>query len=116
MKAYLPSILAAGLGLLAGFLMARGNEAGRRKVQDLAPASAKSRPQLAPERTTTGRLPKIEHRLSALLTLDRGRLNRDETDRKLMAASHGELKTLLAGLISIGMKRSSDVMAAISLT
>lgn len=111
MKAHLPSILAVGLGLLAGFLMARGNEAGRSEVQELAPASVKSRSQQVPEKINTARLPKIEHRLSALLTLDRGRLNRDETDRKLMAASHGELKSLLAGLIGLDKSQPSlDVL------
>jgi hypothetical protein len=111
MKAHLPSILAAGLGLLAGFLMARGNEASRSEVRELAPASTKSRSQQVPERDSTVRLPKVEHTLSALLTLDRGRLNRDETDRKLMAASHGELKTLLAGLIGLDKSQPSlDVL------
>lgn len=111
MKAHLPSILAAGLGLLAGFLMARGKETGRSEVQELAPASVKSRSQQVPEKINTARLPKIEHRLSALLTLDRGRLNRDETDRKLMAASHGELKSLLAGLIGLDKSQPSlDVL------
>jgi hypothetical protein len=111
MTAHLPSIFAAGLGLLAGFLMARGNEAGRSEVRELAPASTKSRPQQVPEKDSTVRLPKVEHTLSALLTLDRGRLNRDETDRKLMAASHGELKTLLAGLIGLDKSQPSlDVL------
>lgn len=110
MKAHFPSILAAGLGLLAGFLMAHGNKAVGSAFPDLAPATAKAPRQKAPERTTTDRLPKIEHTLSALLTLDRGRLNRDETDRKLMAASHGELKTLLAGLIGLDKSQPSLVV------
>jgi hypothetical protein len=111
MKAHLPSILAAGLGLFAGFLMARGNEASQSEVRELAPASTKSRPQQVPEKSSPVRLPKVEHTLAALLTLDRGRLNRDETDRKLMAASLGELETLLAGLIGLDKSQPSlDVL------
>ncbi len=111
MKAHLPSILAAGLGLLAGFLWARGSDAGPGEVRATASASAQARPPRAPGNTPLAEPQKVEHRLAALLTLDRGRLNRDETDRKLMAASHGELKSLLAGLIGLDKSQPSlDVL------
>jgi hypothetical protein len=99
MKAYLPGILAAGLGLLAGFLWARGNDAGHAPSAAPAGESTRARPPRVTAKMPTARLPKVEHRLSALLQLDRRRLNRDETDRKLMAAGDAELDQLLAALI-----------------
>jgi hypothetical protein len=113
MKAYLPGIFAAGLGLLAGFLLARGSDGGPGEVRATASASAPVRPPRVPVSERLAEPQKVEHRLAALLTLDRRRLNRDETNRKLMAAGNAELKQLLAGLI--GLDKSARSLAVTNL-
>jgi hypothetical protein len=113
MKAYLPGIFAASLGLLAGFLLAHSSAAGPDEVQPPSGNSAKARPPRVPAKALLAEPRKAERRLATLLNLDRRRLSLDETDRKLMAAGNSELKELLTGLIALD--KSTPTLAVTNL-